>query len=385
MLEDWPAPAGSNPVPSAPKSRPGSEAIAEVAGLLSSARNPVIVTESCGRDAAAFQSLQELADLAAIPVVETGTPTYANFPKTHPMHQGLDLKPHLDQADLFLVVCSSVPWYPPSAGPSQGTVVVIDENPLKGHMTYQNLRADIYLEGDVSVTLRLLAEAVCAMNISSRQDVKARRERWEAQHNKLQDGTRAAAEGVSGAAPIDPAWLCTAISDVFPEETIYVEETITHRRAIQRHVQWSHPHSYFHPTGGLGMGLGQALGVKLAAPDRPVAALMGDGSFLYNPVVPALGLARDYGLPILIVLFNNGSYSAMKGSHLDFYPGGIADTSGVFHGTDISGFDYPQLVEPFGGYGERIEDPKDLKPALQRGLAAVNRGQTALLDVVLAR
>ena len=73
----------------------------------------------------------------------------------------------------------------------------------------------------------------------------------------------------------------------------------------------------------------------------------------------------------------------MKKSHLQFYPQGAAATSGVFHGVDIAGPNYAQLVEPFGGYGERVEDPGKLKSALQNGLEAVNDGRMALVDVVL--
>ena len=85
------------------------------------------------------------------------------------------------------------------------------------------------------------------------------------------------------------------------------------------------------------------------------------------------------------MVFNNGNYSAMKGSHLDFYPQGVAASTGIFHGVNISGPDYSTLIQPFGGYGERVEDPADVKSALERALAAVNSGQTALLDVVLSR
>jgi len=144
------------------------------------------------------------------------------------------------------------------------------------------------------------------------------------------------------------------------------------------------PQSYFRAIGGLGSGLGQALGAKLAMPQKPVVALIGDGSFLYNPIIPSLGVSKDYQLPILIIVFNNGTYASMKGSHLKFYPQGVAETSGLFHGISIDGPNYAQLVEPFHGYGERVEDPRKLKSALQNALEAVNSGKVALLDVVLS-
>ena len=384
MINEWTPPRKWARVPAPPKAQPEAEAIKRVAKLVSESRNPVIVTEACGRSVEAFRHLVQLAELLSIPVVESNSPLYANFPKDHPLHMGYDVNPFLSASDLFLVIGSRAPWYPPSSGPDEGTVVVIDEYPIKEQMVHQSLQADVYLEGDVAATLRLLVEALQSGGGINAGEVEDRRARWEAEHNRLYEGYRSVAATAADKAPIDPVWLCAALSEVMPTDAIYVEETITHRTSILRHVEWSQPQSYFHPIGGLGIGLGLTLGVKLALPRRPVVALVGDGSFLYNPIIPSLGLSKEYNLPILIVVFNNSNYSAMKRSHLDFYPQGDAVTSGVFHGVDIPGPSYSQLVEPFGGYGERVEDPGKLKEALQNALAAVNSGRMALVDVVLA-
>jgi thiamine pyrophosphate-dependent acetolactate synthase large subunit-like protein len=62
----------------------------------------------------------------------------------------------------------------------------------------------------------------------------------------------------------------------------------------------------------------------------------------------------------------------------------VAAHSDIWHGVHIPGPDYPKLVEPFGGYGVRVEDPAELVPALKKGLEAVNEGRIALVDVVLS-
>ena len=106
-------------------------------------------------------------------------------------------------------------------------------------MGYQNLQADLYLEGDAATTLRLLTEELRSSRLNGDEAIKARWAHWEAEHDKLWEGNRSGAERTQGRSPIDPAWLCAAISESMPEDVIYVEETIIHRPAILRHVEWN--------------------------------------------------------------------------------------------------------------------------------------------------
>jgi acetolactate synthase I/II/III large subunit len=170
-----------------------------------------------------------------------------------------------------------------------------------------------------------------------------------------------------------------------PADTVYVEETITHAGLLQQHLPWDRPQSFFRPGGGLGQGLGMALGVKLALKDRPVAALVGDGSFLYNPIVQAFGAARSYDLPILVVVFDNRQYRAMQTGHRHHYPDGAAEAADMWHGVHIDGPDYSELGKPFGFHGERVAHPAALQPAIARAVKAVAEGRSAVLDVMLSR
>ena len=291
------------------------------------------------------------------------------------MHNGYDLKPRYGEFDLFLVVGCRAPWYPASASPANGTVVVIDENPIKEFMVYQDLGVDHYLEGDIALSLELLADAVKAKGAKAR-DYAGNGEVW--------DRYRDVSDATANASPIDVGVLCKALSENMPSDAVYIDETILHRSQILRRIERENPQSYLRPAGGLGQGLGTALGVKLATPERPVVALMGDGSLLYNPITQALGVARESDLPIMIVVFNNTSYAAMKRLHLSFYPEGDAAKSGIFHGVDIPGPDYQELASPFGGHGERVEDPKRLAGAIKDAQAAVAEGKVAILDVALS-
>ena len=383
MIHDWNPPEKLRKVPAAPKTQPTADSISRLADLLAKSDNPLIITESAGREPQGFDNLVKLAELLAIPVVESA-PIYSNFPKSHPLHLGFNPRAALDKADLVLVVASRAPWYPPNAGPANAAVVVMGETPLKGHMAYQNLQADLYVEGDLTIGLGLLVDAVQSSGALNSGQIEDRRERTKAEHNKIQENYRAAEAASQTKQPINPVWLCAALTEVMPADTVYVEETTSHRTQITRHVGWETPHSYHHTTGGLGQGLGLALGVKLAKQQQPVVALMGDGGFLYNPVTQSFGVAGEANLPFMTVIFNNGSYEAMRSNHLHYYPDGDAATSGIWHGVNIPGPNYAKLVEPFDGYGERVEDPAKLKEALRNGLAALKEGKIAMIDVVLS-
>ena len=375
MLEEWTPPANFRNKPPAPKTRPESTDINSIADLLINCKSPVIVADAAGKTIEGFHALVALAESMSIPVFEAEGPAYSNFPHNHPLHNGYDLKPRYAEFDVFLVVSTRAPWYPASASPPNSTVVVIDENPIKEFMVYQDLGADHYLEGDVAVSLQLLADAI---------KTKGGKPKDYAGNSGVWEKYRAIDDETANASPISPSVLCNALSENMPSDAVYIDETIVHRPQILRRINRDNPQSYLRPIGGLGQGLGTALGVKLAAPERPVVALMGDGAFLYNPITQALGVARESSLPIMIVIFNNTSYAAMKRLHLSFYPEGDAAKTGIFHGVDIPGPDYQDLATPFGGHGERVEDPKRLAGAIKDGLAAVAEGRVAILDVALS-
>ena len=376
MLEEWTPSSPLKHRPSAPVSHPDPEAVSRVADMICRAANPVIVADSAGRTAAGFNALVSLAESRAIPVFEGEGPAYNNFPKSHSLHHGYDLRREMERFDLFLVIGNRAPWYPPSAGPS-ATVVCIDEYPVKEYMVHQDLQADLYLEGSLPVTLAALDAAV-------RERADAPPPGIPAGPNPVWERYRALEASRPSASPIEPGFLCNTLSEALPSNTVFVDETILHRAQILRRIAWDNPLSYMRPAGGLGQGLGIALGAKLAAPDRPVTALIGDGSFLYNPITQSLGVARESSLPILIVVFNNASYAAMKSLHLSFYPEGTSSQTGDFYGVDIPGPDYSELARPFGGHGERVQDPTRLRGALEEAQAVVDAGSVAIVDVALS-
>jgi acetolactate synthase-1/2/3 large subunit len=382
LMDEWTPPAdGGRTVPPAPRILTAPEDIEKLAAQIARAKNPVVYTESAGRESEAFDALVALCEELALPLIEKPGSSFANFPKDHPLHQGHNIKDYWE-ADLAIVVRVRAPWYPPSDRPPNAVIAVIDENPHNEAMTYQSLQADMYLEGNVAQTLRDLTEAVKGKDIDPAA-IAARRESLAASHDALIENKKAQRAEARAKTPIDPLWLCGALNNVMPDGTIYIDEVTTHTGMLRQHLDWNQPQSLFTRQGGLGQGLGLSLGIKLAKPDRPVVTLIGDGAFLYNPALGALGAARDFSLPTLTVIFNNKKYAAMQGMHLQMYPDGTAVDTDTYHGTFINAPDFGKVAEAFGAYGEQVSDPEDLEAALERGLKATREGKSAILDVIV--
>lgn len=382
MMHDWLKPDVLRKVPPAPKTRPTATDIEKIAALIAGAKCPVISALTAGPDREAFDALVELAEVAAMPVVEGQGAFFANFPKSNELYLGAKIGPLLKEMDLALLVDSWAPWYPPSNTPKKAQIVSISENPLKINMVYQTMEAAHYLEGNVAITLRLLTEALRNLGLDAAM-LDERRTRWRAEHKKWRNGIALAEEKAASKDTITIPLLMKTLREVMPADTTYVDETIVHAGDIRDHILWDEPHGYFRAPSGLGQGLGYALGVKLALPKRPVVMTIGDGTFLYNPVIPALTVSDEYKLPLLIIVCNNKKYAIMEQLHNRFYPQGTAITTKDYCGVHINNSRYEQAAAVVGGYGQLVERPADLKDAIKAALTSIEAGRPAILNVMM--
>ncbi len=385
MLHEWKKPGELPAVPPAPKLQPQPQDVEVVAALLRAAANPVIVVEGAGRDPHAYTALVELAETLGIPVINGRASVYTNLPKSSHMWMGYSNFAHLGESDLILLISGKAPWYPPSNRPGKGKIVAISENPLKMHLAYQVLCADHYLEGDVASALRLLLKAATP-GAGDAAKIEARKTKWRNEHDKLVASLEATAKKAVAEERLDCIALAAIVAEQLPQNAIVCDETITHMPQMRAHLPLNAPQSFFRVTGGaLGQGIGAALGVKLAAKDRPVVLFVGDGSFLYNPIIQALGASKTYALPLLIIVCNNQKYEAMRKGHILYYEGGVADTTKLHYGVNIDGPQYEDLGSHFGFFGAKAETPQQLRKALKDSLAAIAGGNTAILNVSLIR
>jgi acetolactate synthase-1/2/3 large subunit len=363
-------------------------AIEELAASLAGAKNPIVITEEAGRDPGVVEKLVELAELLGAGVVESRASSYINFPRTHPLHAGFEPVEFLQEADVILLLGVVTPWHPASRKLNPGTkVAVLSDNPLRSELPYWGYPVNQILTGEIDSSMKHLLEAVKKKVSKGNSDAARRAETWRDRHTARRASWQEDALKRKDQKPIDTLWVTHELAQIIPSDAIVVEETITHRLSIHRYLDMLKPGTFFAGCiGGLGTGTGTALGVKAANPKRPVLCLIGDGAFNYDPGMAALGVCQEHNLPIMIVLFNNYGYHSQKSGVPRFFPDGYAVKNQDFIGISINPSpDYAMIARAFDGYGEKVDEPGEVRAALQRGLKAVAGGQMALIDVRLAK
>ena len=178
------------------------------------------------------------------------------------------------------------------------------------------------------------------------------------------------------------------IGKVLDDNCIVFDETIAQNQ-LHDYLNISQPGAYFHnPASSGGWAPGAAFGAKLAAPDKDVIAVTGDGFYMFGTPVHALWAARHYKAPFMAVVYQNRSYStgtlrinSVYGAK-DSYAA-KADYDGGYFDPPI---DFAKEAEAAGAYGENVTDPAQIEPALRRGLKAIREeGRPAVISVWLAR
>ena len=360
---------------------PTPEAIGQAARALAEARNPILVTRGGGKDPRAVTPLVELAELLGMAVFESGA-LYANFPKNHALYAGSDVGPALADADAVVVLEADVPWTPKRHQPAEGsTVIGIGDDPLFSAYPVRGFQVDLNLAGTPRLVLQALTGAVSEIGVDARAAEKRTTE-WANRNDEMRAGWLRQAKGTSDQAPISKSWFTRCLSDMLGDDTIVLNELGID--AVQIDIRKQGSFFGVPVSGGLGWGIGAALGTKLADPDRTVICCVGDGSYIFGSGTAGHIVSDAQGLPILTVVWNNGIWNAVQSATRGTYADGYAVQSNNFAITTLSqSFHYELICRAAGGYGERVEDPAQVPAALERALNAVrNEKRQALLNVI---
>jgi acetolactate synthase I/II/III large subunit len=395
LAEEWDDAA----MPAYPPSRYGSvraggiePARAEaIARELMAAINPVAFTAYLGRKPQAVATFDRLARTCGIRVVEFNA-IDLNLPQDSPCHAGGDPTALLEEADLGLLLDTDVPFVPHSRRAAELKWIQIDLDPLKSDFPMWGFATDLRIQGDSSIILGQVLEAVEARaDEAFHKRVSARIESWSAGREAAAKRRAAASanKGVPGA--LNPAFVLSTLGGKISQDDVVLNEAIRNGPILQAHLKRTQPQSYLGLAGGgLGFSGGMALGLKLADAKRRVVQVIGDGGFHFSSPDSVYAVAQQYQIPILTVVLDNGGWQAVKSATERVYPKGIAAETNQFQSRLMSGRqgerrDFSEVAKAFGAHGECVREPDELASAIDRCLAALAEGKAAVLHVHVTR
>lgn len=276
------------------------------------------------------------------------------------------------QADTVLVVGSSLCdydfWGQPPAwkAPEEQKFIQIDIDP---QMIGVNRDVDVAIVGDAKATLRAIIEEVKKMTNKRLPNTNIQACRQVAEMQTA--GIKEFAE--SDMKPIHPLRVIKEVREFFPKNAISIID------GGNTTLWYTYLNKIYEPgtflqaadSGHLGVGLPYAIAAKLTEPTRPVYAVCGDGSFMLQ--IHELETAARLKVPIVVIVNNDCQWGMIKG-------GQKASFGERYIGVDFTDVRYDLVAQAMGCYGERVEEPEEIRPALQR---AVKSGKPAVLDVII--
>ena len=351
------------------------DTVLRAAQRLSGAQRPVIVAGGGVTSSQAEQEVVELAEMLSIPVA-TSLNAKGAITDNHPLSVGVVgsysrwcANRVVAEADLVIFIGSHTGSQVTNEWriPAEGTPVIqIDIDPSELGRSYPN---EVSLHGDAKATLRKLIEAL--EPIGGRND-------WVSRAQELVKDWReeVAPRSNSEAVPIIPERLCNELTKFLPEDSLLVSDTGHAGIWTGSMVDLNHQgQGYIRCAGSLGWGLPGAIGVKCAAPDRPVVCFTGDGGLWYH--IGELETAVRYNIPVVTVVNNNrGLLQNKRGDDRGYANVDGADSSELWQFNDV---DLAKVAESMGALGIRVDRPGDIQSALEQALAS---GRPAVVDVV---
>ncbi|MCH2126764.1 MAG: thiamine pyrophosphate-requiring protein [Pirellulaceae bacterium] len=353
------------------------DTIRDAAKLLLAAERPMIWAGQGVLYAEATAELTELAELIPAPVMSTLLGKSA-FNERHPLSLGTGsyaatqmVRDYLTQSDALFAIGASLtrtlfaPPIPPGTRIVHATVDATDLN--------KDYVADVPLLGDAQLILRQLIEEIKSQRngqVDERrraliEEINSIREPWQ---------QRWKTKRASAAAPINPYRLINDLmKTVDPANTIITHDSGNPRDQLLPQYEAINPRGYLgwgHSTQ-LGFSLGAIMGAKLAAPEKLAINFLGDAAF--GMVGMDVETAVREQIPILTVLMNNSG----MGNYEKNIP-----ISSERYGTKFLTGNYSEVARGLGAFSERIEQPQEIIPALERAIAATQDGQPALLEFI---
>jgi benzoylformate decarboxylase len=340
-------------------------AVEELAAFLEGARAPALVVGAGADERQTWDALVELAERIVAPVFQESFGARAGFPQDHRLFAGFlpadrpRLRKKLAPHDAILVVGAPVfrqSPYTPGRFTEPGTrIALVAEDPEEVHRS----PADLAVLAPPAAVCRELARRLPARDAAPPEPFRP----------------PPAPEPPAAGEPLRAGHVLAALAERLPRNAVVVEEAPVDRPELHERLPAREPLGFLSAAmGGLGFALAGATGVRMALPERPVVAVVGDGSSLYG--IQALWSASNYGVGVLFVILSNGGYAIMD--RLAERHG----TTGPWPGFDV---DIAGLARAQGCAAERISEHDALLDTLDDVIPRLaDRQEPLLLDVAIA-
>jgi benzoylformate decarboxylase len=384
--------------------RPSLEALRRAAAVLAQAKAPAILAGSRVTESEAIGELIAVAERLGAPVLAEQATSHGRvpFPTDHPLYGGSlplwspDVRCALADFDVLLVVginlLRSYIYHEPSRPiPEQVRLVQMDNDPWQ---IAKNYPIEVGLLGDLKAGLaeldQIMAGILAASSLPSpnRKEgrmgaaARTRMERYAAARREEQESLKRKIDSEYQQRPMTPLTMMAAVANVLPANAAVIEEAVTTTNGtLERLGALKDPTGYFgHRGWALGWGLGCALGVKLAWPERPVLACLGDGAAMYG--IQGLWTAAHHHIPVTFILCNNAQYQILK------HCGDVMPLPNMaakkYLAMDLVNpeIDFVTLSCALGVEARRITEPEELSERVREALAS---DKPQLFDVAIAR
>jgi benzoylformate decarboxylase len=376
----------SSPHISDQRVRPPIEALHKAAAILNGARNPVILAGSRVTESNGCEALAVVAEKLGAPVYSESVTSHGRLPirADHPLYRGPlplwspDIRAALANHDVALCVGLNVlrlylHQEPNRPLPDGLRLIHLDNVPRE---IGKNYPVEIGLIGDPMTGLEELSLLI------SRPAARQRIAEFVSLRERERAEVLERVERERSMRPMTSRTLMHALARVLPGDAAVIEEApTTHHNLLETLAVLKDPTGHFaHRGWALGWGLGCAIGVKLAWPQRPVLALLGDGAALYG--IQGLWTAAKYRLPVVFVIANNSQYKILKSvARLLPLPEMV---KGNYLAMDLTGpeVDFVALAKSLGVEAHRVADPDELSDRIRTGLPAES---PVLLEVPIER
>src|SRR5712691_2546194 len=368
--------------PLAPRVVPGAESVAQAAQLLLAAKSPAIVAGGGVMLSQAAQDLIGLAELMGIPVATTHV-AHGTFPSAHPLSLGVVGNPVagsrgriankiVGEADVVLVVGSRLDGRTTRGYtliPPATKLIQIDIDPSEIGSNYPvevGIVADarLALEGLKTALAQHVTPPPSLADTPRAREIAAMTEEWY---------TEFAPQMNSNAVPIKTPRLFREIQHFVNDKTIVVVDAGGSSYWSPAYLELSPENQALYPRGAaaIGSALPMALGAQLAAPEKRVICISGDGGFGYN--IMELETAVRLNLPVVNIIVNNQCLGMERRGYVD-YAGEVPAEPLAFSPQDFS-----KIAQAFNCFGVRAEKPGDIRGAIAAALAS---GRPAIVDVL---